>query len=139
MVELIWMSLSHVQDITIIEHLIFANLSQKIILFLGIFLRKFHHWISKSWEWTWPWIFMNNNCTYVWSAHKWKNWTICRHVYFLWCIITTKPIIKCTTTLTHKYMLKKNHVVCRFHYLRPFMHETKILKPLQINENYPFS
>jgi hypothetical protein len=33
----------------------------------------------------------------------------------------------------------KNHVVCRFHYPLPPMHETKILEPLQINGNYPFS
>jgi len=34
---------------------------------------------------------------------------------------------------------KKNNVVCRFHYPLSFMHETKNLKPFQINENYPFS
>jgi hypothetical protein len=33
---------------------------------------------------------------------------------------------------THIHV-KKNHVVCRFHYLSPPMHEIKILKPLQIN------
>ncbi len=37
------------------------------------------------------------------------------------------------------YMLKKNHVVCRFHYPLPLMHETKKLKPFQINGNDPFS
>jgi hypothetical protein len=34
---------------------------------------------------------------------------------------------------------KKNHVVCRFHYPLPPICETKILKTLQINGNYPFS
>jgi hypothetical protein len=33
-----------------------------------------------------------------------KKWTIYKHVYFLWCIIDTKPITKCTTTSTHMYM-----------------------------------
>jgi hypothetical protein len=34
--------------------------------------------------------------------------------------------------ITHIH-IKKNHVVCRFHYLLPPMCEIKILKPLQIN------
>jgi hypothetical protein len=36
-------------------------------------------------------------------------------------------------------MYEKNHVVYRFHYPLPPMHETKFLKPFQINENDPFS
>jgi len=36
-------------------------------------------------------------------------------------------------------MLKKNHVVCRFHYPLPLMHETKNIEPFQINGNDPFS
>jgi hypothetical protein len=40
----------------------------------------------------------------------------------------------------HIYTCKKtNHVVCRFHYPLPPMHETKNFKPFQINGNYPFS
>jgi hypothetical protein len=39
---------------------------------------------------------------------------------------------------THKCK-KTSHVVYRFHYPLPPMCETKILKPLQMNENYPFS
>jgi hypothetical protein len=34
---------------------------------------------------------------------------------------------------------KKNHVFCRNHYPLPFMRETKTLKSLYINGNYPFS
>ncbi len=40
---------------------------------------------------------------------------------------------------THVHVRKKNHVVCKFNHPLPPMHETKNLKPLQINENYPFS
>jgi hypothetical protein len=36
-------------------------------------------------------------------------------------------------------MEKNTHVVCRFHYPLPLMHETKILEPFQINGNDPFS
>jgi len=39
----------------------------------------------------------------------------------------------------HTCTCGKKNVVCRFHYLLPSMHETKISKPLQINGNYPFS
>jgi hypothetical protein len=39
---------------------------------------------------------------------------------------------------THKCK-KKNHVVYRFYHPLPPMRETKILKPLQMNGNYPFS
>jgi hypothetical protein len=39
----------------------------------------------------------------------------------------------------HTCTCKKNHVICRFHYPLPLMSETKKLKPLQINGNYPFS
>ncbi len=35
------MTPSHVQAITIIEHFVFANLAQKIILFLGIYIYIF--------------------------------------------------------------------------------------------------
>ncbi len=35
---------------------------------------------SKIMEMNMLWI---KKCTYVWSAHKWKNWKFCRHVYFL--------------------------------------------------------
>ncbi len=127
------------QDIKIIEHLIFATLSQKIFMFWVyfwfFFIIKFWNHI---WEWTWPWTFMDKKCTYVWNAHKWRNWMICRHVYFLWCIIVTKPITKCTTTSTHVHV-RKNNVVYRFHYPLPCMCETKILEPLLTNGNYPFS
>jgi len=34
---------------------------------------------------------------------------------------------------------KNNHVVCKFHYPLPLMCEIKILEPLQINGNLPFS
>ncbi len=34
---------------------------------------------------------------------------------------------------------KKHHVVCRFHYPLPLMHETNILDTFQMNGNYPFS
>jgi hypothetical protein len=34
---------------------------------------------------------------------------------------------------------KKNHVVYRYHYPFPPMHETKILDPLEIDGIYPFS
>ncbi len=95
------------QNITIIEHLVSTNLSQKIIIFLGIVLIFFHHWILKLWKQTWPWTFMDKKCTYVWNAHKWKNWTVRKHVYFLWCIIVIKPITKCTTTSTHVNVRKK--------------------------------
>jgi hypothetical protein len=37
------------------------------------------------------------------------------------------------------HVRKKNHVVCVFHHPLPPVHETKILEPLQMNENYPFS
>ncbi len=40
---------------------------------------------------------------------------------------------------THIQAKKKTHVVCRFHYPLPPMCEIKILKPFQINGNYPFS
>jgi hypothetical protein len=36
-------TLSHVQDITIIKHLVSTNLSQKNTIFLGIFLIFLHH------------------------------------------------------------------------------------------------
>ncbi len=75
-----------------------------ICIYNLLLLFIFHHWIPKSWERTWPWIFMDKKCTYVWSAHKWKNWTIYKHIYFLWCIIVIKLITKCTTTPTHTYM-----------------------------------
>jgi hypothetical protein len=39
---------------------------------------------------------------------------------------------------THIHV-RKNHVVCRFHYSLPPMCETKKLESLQINGNYPFS
>ncbi len=86
------------------------------------------------WEGTWPWTFMHKKCTYVWSAHKWRTWKVCKHVYFLWCIIVTQQQNQHTCTWK-----EKNHVVCRFHYPLPPMCETKILKPLQINGNYSFS
>jgi hypothetical protein len=35
--------------------------------------------------------------------------------------------------------VKKNQVLCRFHYPLLPMHETKKIEPLQINGNYPFS
>jgi hypothetical protein len=35
--------------------------------------------------------------------------------------------------------VKKNYVVCRFHYPLLSIRETKNLKPFQINGNYPFS
>jgi hypothetical protein len=34
---------------------------------------------------------------------------------------------------------KKNHVVYKFHYPLPLMHETKIFEPLKIDGIYPFS
>jgi hypothetical protein len=34
---------------------------------------------------------------------------------------------------------KKYHVVYRFHYPLPPMYDIKIIEPLQINGNYPFS
>ncbi len=37
------------------------------------------------------------------------------------------------------FKIKKNNVVCRFHYPLSFMHETKKLKSFQINRNDPFS
>ncbi len=40
---------------------------------------------------------------------------------------------------THVHVRKKNHVVCRFQYQLPPMHETKSLEPLQMNGNYLFS
>ncbi len=39
----------------------------------------------------------------------------------------------------HVRTCKKNYVVHRFHYPLFSMRETKNLKPLQINGNYPFS
>ncbi len=40
---------------------------------------------------------------------------------------------------TRIHVRKKNNVVYRFHYPLPPMRETKILEPLQIDGNYPFS
>jgi hypothetical protein len=60
-----------------------------------------------------------------------------KYVYFL-CIIVNKSITKHPTISTHAYMLEKNYI-CKFFYLVPLMHETKILKPLKINEDYSFS
>jgi hypothetical protein len=75
--------------------------------FLGVsFL--FHHWIPRLWERTWPWTFMNKKRTYLWNAHKWKNWIVYRHAYFLWCIIVTKTITICTITSTHVHVRKKS-------------------------------
>jgi len=45
---------------------------------------------------------------------------------------------KCTTTSTHVHV-RKNNVVYKFHYPLPCMCEAKILKPLFMNGNYPFS
>ncbi len=114
----------------------FSQTYHKFFFFFSIFLIFFHCWIPKLWEWTWPWTFMDKKCTYVWSAHKWKNWKVCKHVYFMWCIIATKPNIKCTTS-THTYMCEKKIVFfCKFHYPLPPMCETKNLEFVQINGNH---
>jgi len=83
---------------------------------------------------------MDKKCTYVWNTYKWKNWTFCKHLYLLWCINFIKPITQNGRQHQHTRTCEKNnHVVCKFHYPLLLMCEIKILKPLQINGNSPFS
>ncbi len=79
-------------------------------------------------------IYLCMECT---QMNKLNSWYTCIFFMMYHCYQTHYKMHN--NINTHIHVKKKNNVVCRFHYPLSFMHETKILKPFQINENYPFS
>jgi hypothetical protein len=123
----------------IIKHLDYVNLSQKIIFFLGVFLLffviKFQNCGSKH-DHGLLWI--KNALMY--GVHT--NEEIERFVnMYISCDVSLLPnLLQNAQQDQHTHTCKKkNCVVCKFHYPLPPMCETKKLKPLQMNEKYPFS
>ncbi len=73
-VELIW--INPITCAIYYDHRTFCfhKLITKDHSFFRVFFNFFSLLNSKLWERTWPWL--------LWSAHKWRNWTVCKHVYF---------------------------------------------------------
>jgi hypothetical protein len=82
---------------------------------------------------------MDKKCTYVWNAHKWKKWIVIDMYTSCDVSLLPNPLQNAQQHQHLRTCKKKNHLFIDFNYLLPPMHETKILKPLQINGNYPFS
>jgi hypothetical protein len=123
----------------IIEHLVFANLLQKIIIFLGIFfiffITEFQNCGSEH----------DHGLLWIKNAPMYRvhtNEKIERFIDMYISCDVSLLLNSLQNVQQHQYTCtckKKNHVVCRFHSPLPFMHETIFLKPLQMNGNYPFS
>jgi hypothetical protein len=127
-----------VQDNTIIKHLAFTNLSQNIIIFLGIFLfffiTKFQNCGSKH-DHGLLWI--KNAPMYGVHTNEEVEWFV--NIYIS-CDISLLP--NASKNAQHQHICrckKKNHVVCTFHYPLPPLREINFLKHVQMNGNYPFS
>jgi len=126
--KLIWINLiTCTRYIMTIEKKFYKLIAKNLYIYIWFFLKNIFSLNSKIMGMNMTMDFYDKKCTNVWSAHKLNN---CRHVYFLWCIIVTKPI----TNAQHQHSCtcnKKNHVLCKFHYPLPPMHATKNLKPFQ--------
>jgi len=122
----------------IIEQLVFVNLLQKIIIFLGVFfiffITEFKNCES---EHDHGLLWIKNAPMY--GVHT--NEEIEQFIYMYISCDVSLLLNPLQNAQQYQYTCtckRKNHV-CRLHYPLPPMHETKILKPFQINGNYPFS
>jgi hypothetical protein len=53
---------------------------------------------------------MDKKCTYVWSADKWRNWMVCKHIY-IYCDVSLLPNpLKNAQQHQHTHRCKKKTV-----------------------------
>jgi hypothetical protein len=123
----------------IIKHIVFTNLSHKIIIFLGIFLicliTKFQ---NRGSEHDHGLLWIKNAPLYGVHTNEKIERFIDMYIFYDVSLLPN-PLQNAQQHQHTCTCKKKNHVVCRFHYPLPSMRETKNLEPLQMIGNYPFS
>jgi len=133
------MTFSHVQDITIIKHLLSTNLWQKTSNFFGhisnfYFIVEFQNCESEH----------DHGLLWIKDAPMYKVHTNeeFEEVVNMYISCQVSLLLNLLQNAQHQHTptcKKNNNVVCRFHYPLPPICVTKNLEPFQINGNCPIS
>ncbi len=70
----------------------------------------------------------------LWSAHKWRNWMVQTYMYISCDLLLSPNSLQNAQQYQHMCICNnKNHMICKFHYPLLIVHETKVVKPLEMN------